>query len=81
MKAGERRPFEFSFIGPYSRRPGFSHSLEGATRQAAGIARAVLRWGHDPNSHVVTVTERADGRNIRTWRVDADGNRTELGTS
>lgn len=76
MKAGERRPFEFSFIGPYHRRPGFSHSLEGATRQAAGIARAVLHWGHDPATHQATVTERATGR---TWTVDADGNRTERG--
>lgn len=77
MKTGERRPFEFSFRGPYSRRPGFSHSLEGATIQAARIARAVLGWGHDPNTHSVTVTQRANGREIRGWRVDADGNRTE----
>lgn len=80
-KTGERHPFEFSFRGPYSRRPGFSHSLEGATKEAARIARAVIHWGHDPATHVVTVTERADGRNIRSWIVDADGNRTELGAS
>ncbi len=74
MKAGERRSFEFSFVGPYSKRPGFSHSLEGATAQAARIARAVNHWGHDTATHFVTVTERATGR---TWTVDANGNRTE----